>query len=218
MEKSSGLCRFSLKTKTSSPDTKTLSAVNHVKLIIYLNNGFSLYSGSHLQEMHELPWVKNWRFLHPWRRSQNGQIQAWIKLEHTPLSNNGTNKQINFEHVQHFLLLACVNENKRCSERSSKDVYLNKCFHNLREKNGIIKVIVNTWRTLANITILNSEKQTKMINNRAYKNIFRNRNTLYTYTLSEKTSLNDNFRVLKPLKAFGQLQHWGKKNSYTLFL
>ena len=55
----SGSCRFPLKTKTSSPDSKTLSAVNHVKLIIYLKNRLSLYSGSHLQEMHELPWVKN---------------------------------------------------------------------------------------------------------------------------------------------------------------
>ena len=45
---------LALKTKTSSPGSKTLSAVNHVKLIIYLKIQFSLYSGSHLQKMHEL--------------------------------------------------------------------------------------------------------------------------------------------------------------------
>ena len=55
-------------------------------------------------------------------------------------------------------------------KEAMKDVYLNKCFQNLRGKNGIIKVLVNTLRRLANIIILNSEKQTKMINNRAYKN------------------------------------------------
>ena len=46
------------KRKLRCPNSKTLSAVNHVILIIYLKNGFSIFSESHLQVMHELPWAK----------------------------------------------------------------------------------------------------------------------------------------------------------------